>query len=379
MHVLSHDVGIPASMPYCLPLRDRGWKVSFACPEGPHAEDARALAMDVWPLALRRSLHLSSDLAGAYQMVRYFREQRPHIVHTHNIKVGHMGRVLAAVTRVPIIIHTLHGLAYALDTPRLRRFGHAVLEWLASRRVDVVLAQSEEDRRTLVESGAISSDRVELIGNGIDLRRFSPGAVPDDRRARVRAALGLGDEDVLFLSAGRLVREKGFVELFEATKAARGCDRRVHLAVAGEMDAEKTDALAPEALEAARASGVHLLGRRSDMPELYAAADVVTLMSWREGLPRTLMEAAAMGKPLLASDARGCREVVRPEVNGILVPIRDADALAAAMLRITEERERRLRWGQHNAAEARERYDLSAVVNRVVAVYDRLLRIRGID
>lgn len=379
MHVLSHDVGIPASMPYCLPLAARGWNVGFVCPIGPGSAVATRHGMRVRPLALRRTFDARSDLAGAAQLVRYFREDRPDIVHTHNIKVGHMARVLAYLTRVPIVVHTLHGLAYSLETPALKRHAHTALEWLASRRVDVVLAQSDEDRHTVIESGAIDARRVEWIGNGIDLARFSPSDWPDEARRRARAEIGITDDEILFLSAGRIVREKGFIELFEAAARARTRDPRIRLAVAGEVDEEKADALDPRVLDGARAAGVRLLGRRADMPKLYAAADVVTLISWREGLPRALMEGAAMGKPLLAADARGCREVVRPPHNGLLVPIRDPDALAEAMLTMASDSQRRAAWGDANAREARERYDLEAVVARVVAVYDRLLAARGTE
>lgn len=377
MHVLSHDVGIPASMPYCEPLVQRGWDVSFVCPPGPHAEAAARRGFRVEPFALRRALDPRSDLVGAAQLVRYFRQDKPDIVHTHNIKAGHMARVLAFLARVPIVIHTLHGLAYSLDTPALKRRGHALLEWIASRRVDLVLAQSDEDRQTVIESGAIEARKVELIGNGIDLRRFAPDDWPDAERRRARSELEIADDEILFLSAGRLVREKGFVELFEAAADARRRDPRIRLAVAGEIDVEKADAVDPAALDAAKASGVLLLGRRADMPRLYAAADVVTLISWREGLPRTLMEGAAMGKPLLAADARGCREVVRPPRNGLLVPVRDPRALTDAMQAMASDPSQRASWGAANAREARERYDLDIVVARVVAAYDRLLAEKG--
>jgi glycosyltransferase involved in cell wall biosynthesis len=131
-------------------------------------------------------------------------------------------------------------------------------------------------------------------------------------------------------------------------------------------------------LDAARAAGVLLLGRRADMPRLYAASDVVVLASWREGLPRVLMEGAAMGKPLLASDVRGCREIVRPPENGLLAPVRDADALSRAMRQLAADPVQRAAWGAANAREARERYDIRAVVPRVFAVYQRLLDAKGL-
>ena len=338
-HVWSHDVGIPASLPFVRPLVGRGWDISFICPPGEHGALATREGMRVQPLALRRDFHPPSDVIGATQLVRYFRGDRPHIVHTHAFKTGHLARVLAYATRVPIVIHTVHGQPYSLETPALRRKLLAAIEWLVSVRVDAILVQGEEDGRTLIETGAVPAERVTWIGNGIDLRRFEP-ASPAAR--------------------------------------ARRDDRRVRLAVAGDIDIGKADALDPAVLDEARAAGVLLLGRRADMPRLYAASDVVVLASWREGLPRVLMEGAAMGKPLLASDVRGCREVVKPPRNGLLVPVGDAGALAQAMLALAADPEQRARWGADNAVEARARYDLDAVVPRVFAVYDRLLRERGL-
>jgi glycosyltransferase involved in cell wall biosynthesis len=377
-HVWSHDVGIAASMPYVQPLLARGWELSFLCPPGENAALAERQGMRAFPLAMRRDFHPPSDLVGAAQMVRRFRRDRPHIVHTHAFKTGHAARVLAYASRVPIVIHTVHGQPYSLETPALKRRLLAAIEWLVSVRVDAILVQGEEDRQTLVETGAVRPELITWIGNGIDLSRFRPGAAAERDRAETRAELGLAPDEILFLSAGRLVREKGFVELFEAAARARREDRRIRLAVAGDIDTGKADALDRSVVEAARSAGVLMLGRRGDMPRLYAASDVVALASWREGLPRVLMEGAAMGKPLLASDVRGCREVVKPPRNGLLAAVGDAAALTRAMLELAADPDRRTAWGEANALEARERYDLSVVVPRVIGVYDRLLREKGL-
>jgi glycosyltransferase involved in cell wall biosynthesis len=334
--------------------------------------------MRAYPLAMRRDFHPPSDAIGAAQLVQRFRRDRPHIVHTHAFKTGHAARVLAYATRVPIVIHTVHGQPYSMETPALKRRVLAAIEWLVSVRVDAILVQGEEDRQTLVDTGAVRPELITWIGNGIDLKRFTPGPTTERDRREARAELGIANDDVLFLSAGRLVREKGFVELFEAAVRARREDRRIRLAVAGDIDTGKADALDSSVVNRARDAGVLVLGRRTDMARLYAASDVVALASWREGLPRVLMEGAAMGKPLLASDVRGCREVVKPPRNGMLAPVGDADALERAMLELAANADRRAAWGAANAVEARERFDLEQVVPRVVAVYDRLLREKGL-
>ena len=367
----SSDLSIPALMPYCQPLIERGWKITFITPDGPHVDHCRAAGMRWLPLALRRRIHPASDVIGTLQLARYIRRERFEIVHTHNIKTGQIGRVVAAAMRVPLVIHTIHGMAYSMDTPPLRRSAHALLERIASLGCDMVLSQSREDRDTYLKTNVIDPARLVVIGNGVDLAKFDP-AVAGASRGVTREALGVGPEDILFLSAGRLIVEKGFLELFEATARARERDPRIRLAVAGDLD-QRADTLDATTLERARAQGVLLLGRRNDMPQLYAASDAVVLASWHEGVPRVLMEGAAMGKPLIATDACGCREVVEPPANGLLFPLRDAGALARAMLTLATDDALRARLGRENAAQARERYAIGRSVAIVNGIYDDLL------
>ena len=340
-------------------------------PDGPNVPMAAAEGMRWRPFALRRRIHPASDVAGALQLARYIAQDGYEIVHSHNIKASQIGRVVAAAMRVPNIVHTVHGMAYSLETPSPKRQLHAALERLASLSCDLVFSQSREDIRTLVETRVLPRDRIVYIGNGIDLARFDPERSAH-LREDARRQLGVPGDAILFLSAGRLIVEKGFLELFEAARRARQIDPRIRLAVAGPSD-ERSDALDQATLDRARADGILLLGRRSDMPALYAASDVVVLASWHEGVPRVLMEGAAMGKPLLASDVRGCREVVAPPRNGLLVPVRDARALADAMVRLARDPELRARLGADNALEARERYAIERSVAIVNDAYDRLL------
>jgi glycosyltransferase involved in cell wall biosynthesis len=275
--------------------------------------------------------------------------------------------------RAPIIVHTVHGMAYSLETPQLKRLGHAALERIASLRCDLVFSQSREDVETYIATRVVEPQKLVWIGNGINLERFDPArAEVAEARVRVRGELEISADEVVFFSAGRLIVEKGFVELFEAAAHVRKVEPRIRLVVAGALD-ERVDTLDAKTLDRARDAGVLLLGRREDMPELYAASDVVVLASWHEGMPRVLMEGAAMGKPLLATDVRGCREVVRPPRHGLVVPIRDAAALGAAMITLARDAQLRERLGRENAVEAREVYAIERAVDIVNAAYDRLL------
>ena len=232
-HVCSSDLGIPPLMPFCRPLLERGWEITMITPDGPHVELATRAGMKWLPLALQRRLHAPSDVVGTLQLARYFVRERYDIVHTHNIKAGHIARVVGAAMRVPLVVHTIHGMAYSLETPPLRRYGHALLERIASLGCDMVFSQSREDADTYLATHVIDPERLLVIGNGIDLTRFDPVRAGAARSA-TRKALGIEPDDIVFFSAGRLIVEKGFLELFDALRIARAKNPRVRLAIAGD-------------------------------------------------------------------------------------------------------------------------------------------------
>ncbi|MEA2057639.1 MAG: glycosyltransferase family 4 protein, partial [Actinomycetota bacterium] len=250
--------------------------------------------------------------------------ERPDVIHTHTPKPGLYGRIIGRLAGVPAVLNTVHGL-YATpdDRPAKRAIVYA-LEALAARFSDAELIQSAEDHELLIERRITRPDRTVLLGNGVDLERFAP--VPNDERLSVRRALGIDDERVVVGMVGRLVAEKGYNELFEA---ASKLDDRCIVVVIGPHEPDKDDGLDPAVVARAEQEGVRFLGMRSDVDALYGAMDIFVLPSHREGFPRAAMEAAATGIPVVATDIRGCREVVDPGVNGLLVPVRDADALAA--------------------------------------------------
>jgi glycosyltransferase involved in cell wall biosynthesis len=254
----------------------------------------------------------------------------------------------------------------------LKRVLVYVLEAVAARCSDAELVQNPEDlavvRRLRI------APRAELLGNGVDLRRFDPAAVPEARSAALRAELGIGDHQIVVGTVGRLVREKGYAELFEMA-GDLGPDGFVLVCVGGD-DPAKADALDDATVEAARARGIRILGHRDDIEVVLRAFDVFVLASHREGYPRAAMEAAAMGLPIVATDIRGCREVVTTGVNGILVPPRDADAIAAAVRRLADP-ELRAQFGRASRARALRDFDERAIVARVLATYRDVARRKG--
>ena len=373
LHVTTTDISLELLLgPQLRAIRDAGYEVHTASAPGAFVAGLVRDGIAHHPLRhATRALALGHDVAAPAELYRLFRRLRPDIVHTHNPKPGVYGRMAARAARVPLVVNTQHGL-YAQPTDRpARRLPVYGLERLAASCSDVELVQNPEDLETLVRLG-VPREKLRLLGNGVDLDRFSPQ--PSEVRKAARAELNVDDDQVVVGAVGRLVWEKGYAELFLAAKRLLARRRDLAVVVAGPFDADKGDPLTPADVAAAEAAGVRFLGHRPDPERLYAAFDIYVLASHREGFPRSAMEAAASGLPIVATDVRGCREVVDHQRTGLLVPVRDPAALEAAIGRLADDPAARLRLGEAGAAKARAEFDQHRVIARTLDAYARLSR-----
>lgn len=340
--------------------------------EGIEADGVRHVPLS----ASTRGMNPAADLRAAVQLWRVLRREKPDILHTHNPKPGLYGRILGRLARVPVVVNTVHGL-YATPNDRwLKRAVVYTLEAVASRFSDAELIQSEEDVATMRRLHLAPRGHINHLGNGVDLYRFDSTRISDDRRRDVRRDLGARDDQIVVGMVGRLVAEKGYPEFLEAV---RHLDDRYLAICVGPDDEDKADALPRELIAAAERSGVRFLGMRTDVDELYRAMDIFVLPSHREGFPRSAMEASAMGLPVVATDIRGCRDVVVPGSNGLLVPLRDPGAIASAITRIGEDGDLRRLMGEAGRQRAKECFDEQQVVARVISTYRRLARDKGLS
>ena len=324
--------------------------------------------------AFTRSNNPLHDLRAFGQLLRLLRSLRPDIVHTHNPKPGILGRIAARLTRTPLVVNTQHGL-WAQPTDRWqRRIPVYAAERIAAAFGDVELVQNPEDVGTLVDTLHVPARKVRLLGNGVDLSRFDPDAITAATRTQLRAEWGIADGEVVCLVVGRLVREKGIVELLEAAHELRRRGVPARFVVVGPTDPDKSDAIDPAVFENAAADGVVLTGTRTDMPECYAAADLFVTASWREGFPRSAMEAASMRLPTVATDIRGNRQVIADGETGLLVAVRDATAIAAAVERLVGDSELRSTMGAAAAERAAAEFDQQRIIDRTLAAYELLPR-----
>jgi glycosyltransferase involved in cell wall biosynthesis len=380
IHVTTTDMSLELLLgPQLRAFAEAGYEVVGASAPGPYVERLEAGGIRHIPLVnATRAMDPVRDLQALPELVGVFRRERPDIVHTHNPKPGWYGRPAARLARVPAVVNTVHGLYATEDDRFVRRAVVYALERAAATCSHAELVQNPEDtavlRRLRVPAG-----RLHELGNGIDLARFDPTAPDPAVVAATRKEFGADDDTVVVGAVGRLVWEKGLRELFAATALVRDRLPNLQVVVVGPLDPSKDDGLSATDLEHITAeTGVHFAGERSDMEVVYAALDAYVLASHREGFPRSAMEASAMATPVLASDIRGCRQVVDHDETGLLFTVADADALAGAMLRGVEDAELRERLGRAAADKAQVAFDQTTQIELTLATYERLLAGRGV-
>jgi glycosyltransferase involved in cell wall biosynthesis len=355
-------------------LREAGYEVVGISAPGPDVAHLESAGIRHIAVPMTRNLTPLSDVLSFWRLYHVMRREGFTIVHTHTPKAGLLGQLAARMAGVPIIVNTLHGFYFHDHMPAAWRRFYITTEKIAAYCSDVLLSQNSEDIQTAIREGICARQKITFLGNGIDVQRFNRVALKPEDLRRKRQELGLSSDAPVVGFVGRLVAEKGIVELLHAARIILTRKPEVRFLFVGPADSEKKDALTPET---ARHFGVAhaciFTGKRADMPELYATMDVFALPSHREGFPRAPMEASAMEVPCVLTNIRGCREAVENNRNGLLTPLGDVQALADAILDLLDDPEKARRMGEQGRAIAAERFDEQLVFEKVKAEYARLL------
>ncbi|MGH8893774.1 MAG: glycosyltransferase [Actinomycetes bacterium] len=330
---------------------------------GPYVPQLDALGVEHLPLqSLTRSWDLRRDARSVGELARALRRLRLDVLHTHNPKTGVIGRVVGRAAGVPVVVNTCHGLWVQRGDRLAKKALVYGAEAAAARLSHAELYQNSADRDTLRR--AVGARRAQVVGNGTDLARFRPDA---RARQRVRAELGVRDDELLVGGVGRLVAEKGIAEFGEAASALR---HRARFVWVGPSDSDKPDAVA------GAVAGIEMLGERTDMAAVYNALDVFVLPSYREGFSRSAMEAAACAKAMVLTDIRGCREIGEHERHLLLVAPRDACGLARVIERLLDDQDLRVRLADAALGRAQASFDQRRVAVESLRTYSQIARRR---
>lgn len=376
VHVTTVDMSLALLLgPQLMAFAEAGMEVIGISAPGPYVPQLESWGIRHVPFRhATRSSAPGQDLLAFFELVRVFRNLRPDIVHTHNPKPGLYGRLAAWATGVPGVVNTVHGLYATAEDPAIKRWAVYSLERMASLCSGAELIQNEEDL-ALLERLGVPKRKLVLLGNGVDLERFRPPATAMER-LQARANLGVQGDVVVVGTVARLVWQKGFRELFAAAQLLKDRCPNIVFVVVGGSDRDKSDSIGNDELNDASRQGHVVFARsREKMEEVYPAFDLFVLPSHREGFPRSAMEAAASGLPVVATDIRGCRQVVSHGVTGLLVPLRDPPRLAAAIEELAADADVRHRMGVAARRKAEAEFDDRIVVAKTLHVYEQVLEI----
>lgn len=344
-------------------LRTQGHNVVGVCAAGDLIAPVRDDGFRVETMPLARSANPARNLRAGRALYAFFRRETFDIVHVHTPVAAFVGRLAAARAGVPRIVYTAHGFYFHENMPFLRRQAHIGAEWFAGRFTHTLMTQSEEDAATARRLGLCRTGDVLAIGNGSDPEIFRPADNPE-ARAATRAAIGTSDDRTVILMAGRLVAEKGYNELVAAMRDVDAELWAVGARLSSDHAAGINDTIREIEEDPDLRARIRFLGYRDDMPDLLRAADIFTLPSHREGMPRSIIEAMLTGLPVVATDVRGSREEVIDGETGLLLPVRDAPALARALQALVRDPARRAAFGAAGLVRARELYDERRVIDR---------------
>jgi len=355
-------------LPLGIAARSRGYDVTVATRVRRHAETIRDAGLKLIPLQWSRHGHNPLEELGALrEILSVYRRERPDIAHHIAVKPVLYGSIAARLTGTQAVVNAIAGLGYLESSTdvRARILGPIVqtgYQLLLNRPNSRLIVQNPDDSRALVERGIIDAGRVALIrGSGVDLSRFAPAREPDGMPIVVLPA--------------RLLRDKGVMEFVEAAATLRAEGLSARFALVGDPDPEHPGAISTADLERWQKQGaVECWGWREDMVEVFQHCHLVCLPSYREGLPKALLEAAACARAIVTCDVPGCREVVHDGDNGLLVPPRDSTALAAALKRLLQDDALRIRMGQRGRERAVGEFSIERVVADTLSVYQGCLR-----
>jgi glycosyltransferase involved in cell wall biosynthesis len=357
-------------LPMARAARDAGFEVHVATRVRHGGDAIRAEGFVLHDLPFERGrLSPLAALRTVRVLRRLHRTIRPTIAHHVSLQPAVLA-TLAALDRDVATINALTGLGFAFSSTSptaraLRPLIAALLRWLLNRRTTITLVQNPDDHAALRAFGVAERKIALIAGSGVDVDALTPSPEP-------------AADPLVVGFLGRLLEDKGVHTLVAAHRILRERGLRVRLRIAGDRDPANPTSVAPERLASWREEpDIELLGHIDDVHRFWAASHLAVLPSRREGMPKSLLEAAACGRPLIASDVPGCREVVHDDVTGLLVPVDDPPSLAAAIARLAAAPELRARYAAAARAEAESRFATAHVAAAIVELYRDALELRA--
>lgn len=354
-------------LPIALAARKAGYEVHIATADGEAAREFSFLGLTHHTVAIARSgQNPLTELNSIVSLYQLFRDLKPDIVHLITIKPLLYGGIAARLAGVSAVVAAVSGLGTVFVAQSVAAKARRVLvSWLYRvafrQRSLAVIFQNPDDRDGLLAVGALKKDQVRMIrGSGVNLANYS--YVPELRGTPVA------------VMAARLLRDKGVHEFIEAARLLKSRGVYVVMRLIGDPDPGNPTSVAQCEVDGWSTEGtIEWLGYRTDIAQQYKVANIVCLPSYREGLPKGLVEAAACGRAVVTTDVPGCRDAITPDVTGVLVPVKNASALAGAIQMLVEKPARRISMGKAGRELAEQEFSIDRIVEQHLAIYREIL------
>lgn len=348
--------------------QQEGYRVTIVTRVQSHGDKILSHGFQLIPLNIvRRGMNPCKELRLIHKLALIYKSVKPDIVHNIALKPILYGSIAAHIAHVPVIINAPVGMGYVFSSKQwqaglLRPFIILLFRLFLNPENSYVILENSDDLQMMINACILSSNRSTLIrGAGVDLKLFLPKAEPEG--------------DPIVILASRMLWDKGVGEFVEAARILEKEEVKCRMILVGDPDPENPASISEKMLRGWHAEGiVECWGHREDMPEVFAQSNIAVLPSYREGLPKVLLEAASCGRPIVATDVPGCREIVSHNKNGFLVPPHNSKFLADALKVLIKNPELRVKMGVHGRKIVEAEFSEEIVARQTMEVYERLSR-----
>lgn len=355
-----------------------GLVVESACSPDTEVDKLRDLGYTIHSVNIDRKISIISNLKSIIELLKVFNENQYDLVHLHGPIASVLGRIAAKISGVKNIVYTAHGFYFHDDMPGYKYWTYHWIERVSGWLTDIILTQSREDFDNAIKTNLCSSSKISYLGNGIDIDRFSRSHLKDLNLQDLAKELNLPvREDLITIGiTGRITQEKGHGELILSFVELVKKYPNIHLIVIGGQLTTERDSfqeyLKGIVTQNKIENNVTFTGIRKDIDRVLGLVDIFTLPSYREGLPRSVIEAMAMELPTIVTDIRGCREAVIHEKTGLIVPVKNVEKLTQALETLISNPTLRKEYGISGRIRVIEEYDEMLVFERIRLIYKKL-------
>ena len=347
-----------------------GYDVTVVAKDTGREEEIRALGVNFIDLPVNPTgMNIFQELKTFYFLWKLFRREEPHIVHNVGLKQILWGGLAAKLTRIPMLVSAVSGLGVMFSGEKLSLYARAIMRLLRfshNRKSVFVIFQNAEDKQLFLDQKVVTPEQLCLIkGSGVNLDEYAYTQEPEGEKVNV-------------IFTARMVKEKGIVTLVDAAELLRKeYEGKVEFWLCGGLSDNPKAISRDELLALCDGKYIQWLGHRTDVRDLLMRSHIVAFPSYyREGLPKSLIEASAIGRPIVTTDSVGCRDVVEDGINGFLIPIKDAATLADRLRTLLDSKELRVDMGRKSREFAEQYFSIEDVVNTHLDIYNKVDQFR---